>query len=156
METSCRFAIFPSRERGGDFCMTEQPYDKRALIHYRLERAHESLNDARLGLAQNGSNAGVVNRAYYAMFYAALALLITIDRGSSKHQGVIALFDENFIKQNILPKELGKLLHRAFEMRQAGDYRDMLVVTKEQAMDAVNAAIKFVTAIEEKLSPDSK
>ncbi len=86
------------------------------------------------------------------MFYAALAMLITIDRGSSKHQGVIALFDENFIKQNVLPRELGKLLHRVFEMRQAGDYRDMLIVTEEQAVDAVNAAVKFVDSIEDKLS----
>lgn len=134
--------------------MSAEPYDKKALIQYRLERAHEALDDARLILSQKGSYASVVNRAYYAMFYAALAMLITIDRGSSKHQGVIALFDENFIKQNILPKELGKLLHRAFEMRQAGDYRDMLIVTEEQAADAVRSAIKFLTAIEEKLLQD--
>ncbi len=134
--------------------MSSDQYDKRALIQYRLDRARESLDDARLMLAQNGSHAGVINRAYYAMFYAALALLITIDRGSSKHQGVIALFDENFIKQNILPKELGRLLHRAFEMRQAGDYRDMLVITREQASDAINSAEKFLSVIEEKLSQD--
>jgi uncharacterized protein (UPF0332 family) len=136
--------------------MSKEPYDKKALIQYRLERARESLEDARLVLARHGSYASVVNRAYYSMFYAALALLITIDRGSSKHQGVIALFDENFIKQNILPKELGKLLHRAFEMRQAGDYRDMLVVTEDQAIDAVNSATQFVKAIEEKLSQENK
>jgi len=81
-----------------------------------------------------------------------ITTLITVDKGSSKHQGVIALFDEHFIKRNILPKELGKLFHRAFDMRQSGDYRDMLVVTEEQAVDAVNSAGKFVTAIEEKLS----
>jgi len=132
--------------------MSAKPYDKKTLIRYRMERARESLGDARLMLAQGGSYASAVNRAYYAMFYAALALLITVDRGSSKHQGVIALFDENFIKQNILPKELGKLFHRAFEMRQAGDYRDMLSVTEEQAIDAINSAIKFLDAIEEKLS----
>ena len=132
--------------------MSEKPYDKKALILYRMERAHESLNDARLMLSQKGSNASVVNRAYYAMFYAALALLITIDRGSSKHQGVIALFDENFIKTNYLPKELGKLFHRAFDMRQSGDYRDMLVVTEEQAVNAVHAAERFMSAIEEKLA----
>jgi uncharacterized protein (UPF0332 family) len=134
--------------------MSKAPYDKRALIRHRLDRAHESLNDAHLMLEQNGSPAGIVNRAYYAMFYAALALLITIDMGSSKHQGVIALFDQNFIKPNILPKELGKMLHRAFEMRQAGDYRDMLVVTNEQAIEAINLAVKFVNAIEDKLSRD--
>ena len=69
--------------------MSKGPYDKKALIQYRLERARESLNDARLMLAQNGSPASVINRAYYAMFYTTLALLITIDKGSSKHQGVL-------------------------------------------------------------------
>ena len=132
--------------------MSNETYDKKALIQYRLERARESLNDAQLMLEQNGSPAGVINRAYYAMFYTTLALLITIDRGSSKHQGVIALFDENFIKQNILPKEMGKILHRAFEMRQVGDYRDLMIVTKEQAVDVFDSAIQFMKTIEEKLS----
>ncbi len=134
--------------------MSKDAYDKQALIQYRLERAHESLNDARLMLEQNGSPAGVINRAYYAMFYTTLALLITIDRGSSKHQGVIALFDENFIKQNILPKELGRILHRAFEMRQVGDYRDLMIITKEQAIDVFDSAIQFMKAVEEKLLQD--
>jgi uncharacterized protein (UPF0332 family) len=135
--------------------MSNETYDKKALIQYRLERARESLNDAQLMLEQNGSPAGVINRAYYAMFYTTLALLITIDRGSSKHQGVIALFDENFIKQNILPKEMGKILHRAFEMRQVGDYRDLMIVTKEQALDVFDSAIQFMKTIEEKLLQDN-
>jgi uncharacterized protein (UPF0332 family) len=135
--------------------MSNETYDKKALIQYRLERARESLNDAQLMLEQNGSPAGVINRAYYAMFYTTLALLITIDRGSSKHQGVIALFDENFINQNILPKEMGKILHRAFEMRQVGDYRDLMIVTKEQALDVFDSAIQFMKTIEEKLLQDN-
>jgi uncharacterized protein (UPF0332 family) len=134
--------------------MSKAAYDRKALIQYRLERAHESLNDAKLMLEQNGSPAGVINRAYYAMFYTTFALLITIDRGSPKHQGVIALFDENFMKQNILPKELGRILHRAFEMRQVGDHRDLMIVTKEHAVDVFNSAIQFMKTIEEKLSQD--
>lgn len=100
---------------------------------------------------QNGSPAGVVNRAYYAMFYAALAILMTVDKGSSKHQGVIALFDQSFIKPGILPRELGKSLHRVFELRQVGDYRDLLVITKEQAEDVIKTASEFTKTIEEKL-----
>lgn len=117
--------------------MSNEVYDKRALIEYRLERAREALSDARLILDQHGSPAGAINRAYYAMFYAALALLITIDQGSSKHQGVLALFDRHFIKTNILPRDLGRMLHRAFEMRQVGDYRDLLVFSREQANASV-------------------
>lgn len=92
--------------------MSKDAYDKNALIQYRMERSREALEDAHLMFEQNGSPAGVVNRAYYAMFYAALALLMTVDQGSSKHQGVIALFDQSFIKPGILPRELGKALHR--------------------------------------------
>jgi hypothetical protein len=44
--------------------MSKDVYDKKALIQYRLERAQESLNDARLMLEQNGSPAGVINRSY--------------------------------------------------------------------------------------------
>lgn len=131
--------------------LSSESYDKQALIQYRLDRAHEALADARLIFEQNGSAAGVVNRAYYAMFYATLALLLTIDKGSSKHQGVIALFDEFFMKPKILPIELGKMLHRVFDLRQTGDYRDLLIITREQAGDVLNIATQFVKAIEEKL-----
>ena len=134
--------------------MRDAKYDKRGLIQYRMERSREALNDARLMFENNGSPAGVVNRAYYAMFYAALAILMTVDKGSYKHQGVIALFDQNFIKPNILPRELGKMLHRVFELRQVGDYRDLLVVSEEQAKDVLNIAIEFTKAIEEKLAQD--
>ncbi len=131
--------------------MSDDAYDKRALIEYRLERSREALMDARLMFEQNGSPAGVINRAYYAMFYAALAILMALDKGSSKHQGVIALFDQNFIKPGILPRELGKEFHRIFELRQVGDYRDLLVISREQAQSALEAASRFTQAIEEKL-----
>jgi uncharacterized protein (UPF0332 family) len=53
--------------------MTDQ--DRAILRTYRLDQAEAALQDARLLVLHNGSNLGVVNRAYYAMFYAALALL---------------------------------------------------------------------------------
>lgn len=68
--------------------MSKDTFDKQGLIQYRLERAGETLRDAHLLLDKGGSSASVVNRAYYAMFYAVLALLITIEEGTSKHNGV--------------------------------------------------------------------
>ncbi len=38
------------------------------------------------------------------MFYAALAMLATINRDSSKHIGVIAIFDEQFVKPKYFSK----------------------------------------------------
>jgi|GEM_PF-6578918 len=39
-------------------------------------------------------------------------------------------------------------------MRQAGDYRDMLMITEGQAADAINAAENFISAIYEKLAEE--
>jgi uncharacterized protein (UPF0332 family) len=128
---------------------------KQILIQYRLEEAKEALQDAQLLYEQNGAPRSVVNRAYYAMFYAVLGLLITIDKGSSKHRGVIAMFDQEFIKQNIFPKEMSAMLHQAFDMRLTGDYRELLKISKEQAAEILNSAVKFVKSIEEQLSKSS-
>jgi len=125
---------------------------KRTLIQYRLGQSKDALDEARTLYEHNQSPRSVVNRSYYAMFYAALALLITVDRGSSKHRGVIALFDKEFISQNVFPKEMSKALHHAFDMRQAGDYRELAILSREQAGKVLNSAIVFVKSIEEKLS----
>jgi uncharacterized protein (UPF0332 family) len=46
-----------------------------------------------------------VNRAYYAMFYAVLALLQRIGRVPSRHAGVISLFDTEFVLKAAIPAE---------------------------------------------------
>lgn len=63
------------------------------LIKYRLEQAQTALNDAKFLLDGNRSPQSIVNRAYYAMFYAALALLQRIGKVPSKHTGMISLFE---------------------------------------------------------------
>lgn len=125
---------------------------KRTLIRYRLEQAREALDEAQTLYEQNKSPRGIVNRSYYAMFYAALALLITVEKGTSKHRGVISLFDKEFVSRNIFPKEMSKALHHAFDMRQVGDYREMAKISREQADSILKSAFAFVKAVEEKLS----
>lgn len=58
------------------------------LIDYRLEQAKTALDDARFLLMGNRSPQSIVNRAYYAMFYATLALLQKTSKIPSKHIGV--------------------------------------------------------------------
>jgi len=131
--------------------MKSESSEKKALIQYRMKRAGLSLRDAQLLYKQGGDPAGIVNRSYYAMFYAALALLVTIGQESSKHQGVLALFDQHFIKPKILPKEMGKFLHHAFDTRQIGDYEEEAELTKEQANQILESATQFINSIAEKL-----
>jgi len=131
--------------------MTQSKSYKKDLIQYRLESAREMLRDAQLLKENQGSSTSIVNRAYYAVFYAALALLVTADTEPNKHSGVLAKFDELFIRQGIFPKEMSKIIHHAFDMRQAGDYQKSKVITGEQASEVLHSAEEFVKAIEEKL-----
>ena len=89
-----------------------------ALVKYRLREAEDSIEEARVLMKEGMSMRAVMNRLYYAMFYAVLALLQEKQLGTSKHSGVISLFDREFVKSGIFDKGLSKILHRAFELRQ--------------------------------------
>ena len=95
----------------------------KSLIQYRLEQAETALEDARFLLEGGRSPQSIVNRAYYAMFYAVLALLQKIGKVPLKHTGLISLFDTEFALKGLFPKELSRDFHRAFELRQASDYK---------------------------------
>ena len=62
---------------------------RRALICYRLERADETIVEAKL-LASDGHYNATMNRLYYACFYASLALLVANDIATASHAGVMA------------------------------------------------------------------
>lgn len=133
-----------------------QPSYKKDLIKYRLECARDTLRDAEVLKENGGTPASIVNRSYYAIFYAALALLVTVNVEPVKHSGVLAKFDEFFIREKIFPNEMSQIIHHAFDMRQAGDYQKSRVITPEQALEVIKLAKEFVHAIEEKLSQENK
>jgi uncharacterized protein (UPF0332 family) len=98
------------------------------LITYRREQAQSALDDAKFLLDGNRSPQSIINRSFYAMFYAALALLQKIGKVPSKHAGVISLFDTEFALKGIFPKELSKDFHKAFELRQLSDYKVSAII----------------------------
>jgi len=78
------------------------------LVRYRLQRARETLEDARI-LANSSRWNPCVNRLYYACFYAVSALLIRHGLSSSKHTGVRSLFNRHYVRTGVVPKELAQL-----------------------------------------------
>jgi len=71
------------------------PEELQTLRTYRMEQSRAALEDAEFLLLHNRAALSIVNRACYAMFYAALALLQDISPIPSKHAGIISLFDAN-------------------------------------------------------------
>lgn len=121
---------------------------KSTLIIYRLNEACEVLEDAKKLAKSDGSPRSIINRAYYAMFYAILALLVTVDKGSAKHSGVISLFDRHFVKAGLISKEFSKAIHRAFELRQQGDYGEVTPIDRADAEELLKDAEKFIQSVQ--------
>ena len=118
------------------------------LIKHRLKQAGEALDDAKYLIDGNRSPQSIVNRSYYAMFYAALALLQKISKAPSKHSGVISLFDTEFVMKGVFPKDLSKDFHKAFELRQTVDYKVIRPITFDRAKEAWKKATDFVQEIQ--------
>jgi len=126
------------------------------LIKHRLDQAQEALDDAKYLIDGNRSPRSIVNRSYYAMFYAALALLQKILKTPSKHSGVISLFDKEFVMQGVFEKELSKDFHKAFELRQSIDYKIIKPVSTDKANEIFLKAVNFVQAVEHYLIMEIK
>ena len=77
-------------------------------INYRLDKAQESLDDAKL-LADNDSWNGCINRLYYTCFYAVSALLLQRKIDAKTHTGQKTQFGLNFVKTGLVSIEQGKL-----------------------------------------------
>jgi len=121
------------------------------LIRYRLEQAESAMEEANLLMSQGRTTLGSVNRAYYAMFYAVLALLQFINKIPRKHSGAIALFDAEFVKNEILPKELSLHLHKAFESRQVSDYHAVEPMSREDAAEVIFNSANFIKIVKDYL-----
>jgi len=74
------------------------------LTRYRLDRSHETLEEAKLLLQQGHANT-FVNRLYYACFYAVSAWLVLNNLYSSKHSGIRAMFHQHIVKSGFVSLE---------------------------------------------------
>ena len=117
------------------------------LARYRLKQAEECIDEADCLSASNKNPRSVINRLYYAMFYAVLALLVFEPFTSSKHSGVLAYFNKHFIKEAIFPMELGRSINQAFDLRQEGDYRECVELSYEQVEPFFVKAQEFVQKV---------
>lgn len=121
------------------------------LSLYRLKQAEESINEAMCLLSGKGSPRSIINRAYYAMFYSVLALIVFEPYSSSKHSGVLSYFNKRFVKEGVLPEELGRSINKAFELRQEGDYREYAELAYEEVEPFIEKAKIFFQKVKDYL-----
>jgi uncharacterized protein (UPF0332 family) len=123
--------------------------DRETIFGYRMKQTEETLSEAVRMLETGFSPRTIVNRSYYAMFYAVLALFIhsNTPHKTSKHSGVIGILNKEFIHTGKLDARFAQLLYGVFDQRMESDYRDFAEVSEEDARNAVIAAREFITAI---------
>jgi uncharacterized protein (UPF0332 family) len=102
-------------------------------------------------LLEAGDTDGTANRAYYAMFDAAMAALLWVSKSGvgnlpKTHTGLITHFSLNLVKAGHLPAALGRSLNHVEDLRLTADYLAE-PLPKDQAEIALLDATAFVEAI---------
>lgn len=123
------------------------PDNRKELMQYRLNNAKERLNSAKV-LLECGNYKDSIGRSYYAMFTIVRALLALEGIDYSKHAGVIAHFQKEYIKNGIFDKKYSKYLSQAFQIRNNTDYADFFIVSKQDANEQYEKAVEFCNVIE--------
>ncbi len=106
----------------------------KALIDYRLQEAKEAREEAEI-LLEKGKTRGALNRVYYSMFYAALALL-------AKHQFKVGdklahkVVADTLIAQFLTNKRLAKLIESYEDSKETALE---IVGTEERAYELVES-----------------
>ena len=113
------------------------------LAGYRMDRAKEMLVAARENL-EIGQYKTSLNRSYYAM--RAMNILKGFD--SSKHSGVIAFFNKEYLKENILDRNLSIVIKNSAFLREKSDYDDFYIASKQEAEKQLEEAERFLDAVE--------
>jgi len=115
-----------------------------------LARARQALSAGELTLT-HADYITAVNRAYYAVFYTANALLSTKGLERSKHSGVIAAFRQHFIKTGLIEAEYSDIYGAVMEDRAEGDYNLEFETDADQAERDMARAQRFLVRAERAL-----
>ena len=127
------------------------PENKRDLAEHRVSAAIERLESAKL-LLDSKNYKDSIGRSYYAMFTGVRALLALDGVDYSKHTGVIAHFQRNYIKTGLFDKRYSKYLSQAFQIRNNTDYADFYIASEQDAREQYERAIDLVDIIEDYIS----
>lgn len=125
------------------------------LVKYRLENAKEKLESAKL-LLDAGHYKDSIGRSYYAIFTAVRAVLAKDKVDFSKHAGVIAYFQKEYVKTGIFDKQYSKYLQSAFQIRNNCDYDDFFIASKQDAEEQYERAVAMLQVIYEWLLTEEK
>ncbi len=130
----------------------EQPKEdigtKKDLVLYRLQTAKADLKSARILLAAKEYK-GANNRAYYAIFHAINAVHALNGKAYKRHKDSLGNFNKDYVKTEIFPRDVGRKISEAEEIRHASDYDDFYLASPEESERQIAVADEFIQLAEE-------
>ena len=65
-----------------------------------------------------------------------------------RHKDAIANFNKDYVKNEIFPREIGRKIGEAEEIRHASDYDDFYITSREESERQVTVADEFIKLAE--------
>ncbi len=121
------------------------------LIEVEFRRAWDAYANANHDF-EGGYLRGANNRLYYTLFYASGALMLAHGVSTSKHTGMRAFVNKEYVKPGKLLPELGNLYNDLFEQRSKGDYDLLAEFNPAKLAEQFPLVEAFVRAVEQILS----
>jgi len=118
-----------------------------SLLKAYLEKSKDKLQVAE-ELLRGGHFEDAVSRAYYSVFHAAQAVLLTEGLSADTHQGLVNLFGLHLVKTGKFEKKFGRYLANLKDDRETGDYEVYSAIDRETAEHAIQEAKEFLQAAE--------
>jgi uncharacterized protein len=127
---------------------------RRSIVDYWIKKADTALASARSEAAAKRFDFAV-NRAYYACFYAASAVLLQAGKKFVKHAGVRGAVHQDLVKAGKLDIVWGKAYDQIFERRQFSDYVELYEPEKSEVLEMLKRAEGFVAEMQRLLAPQT-
>jgi len=122
---------------------------KEAVVRY-MSKADHALEVAET-LVREGFFPDAASKTYYAMFYAAQALLVSEGVEVTKHSAVESEFGRRFAKTARIDPRYHRMLMNARKIREIADYDIVEEIVEPVASLKVEGGKQFVEAIKDML-----
>ena len=110
----------------------------------------------RLILHEAGQYRAANNRAYYSIFHTICAVLAKEGVAFKRHKDTLSYFNKNYVQPEIFPRELGRKIVKAEEIRHASDYDTFYIASKEITAQQIETATKILELAEQYLFVEEK
>ena len=117
------------------------------VARHRLNVAREDLDAACLTF-DAGQYRAANNRAYYSIFHTICAILAKEGIAFKRLKDTLSYFNKNYVQPEIFPRELGRRIVKAEEIRHASDYDTFYIASKEVTLQQIDTAVRILELAE--------